>query len=268
VAKGLQGPNAIKIATLQTTSFMNYTETFVSTWDIYMMLGTTVFASMAILIFLYHEYKVMTLKEYKAKYDYVILHEIKFFVYAVKLAVVAICFYANSVMTEWIMRKGWDWFLGRFLLMGGVVVVLYVFLSNLIRIYYPRSLEKRLHRLRNTPRTSPQGNTMRKLSEEEEDAHMEADQIAEEGSSIHSVDYDVWLDEKSGFKKIEKYFAYHHAEECQECGYLTLKILNEEVTMNPTQNSAGQLTKHYKCTFCNHRERRVVHLAKLSENMA
>lgn len=246
---------------------MSYTEEFVLSWDFYMKLGAAVFTALAVLTFLYHEYKVMTTKEYKAKYDYVVLHEIQYFVYAVKLAVVAICFYANSVMTEWVMRKGWDWFLGRFLLMGGVVVVFYVLLSNLIRIYYPRSLEKRLHRLRNTPRLSPAGNPMRKLSEEEEDAHMEADQIAEEGSSIHSVDYDVWLDEKTGFKKIEKYFAYHHSEECQHCGYMTLRILREDVTTSPTQNMPGELTKHYKCTFCNHRERRVVHLAKLSENV-
>ena len=247
---------------------MKYTEEFALAWDFYMLLGTLAFTVLAVGTFLYHEYKVMTINEYKAKYDYVILNEIKFFVYAVKLAVVAICFYANSVMTDWVMRKGWDWFLGRFLLMGGVAIVFYVALSNLIRIYYPRSLDKRLHRLRNTPRISQAGNPMRKLSEEEEDAHMEADQIAEEGSSIHSVDYDVWLDEKTGQKRIEKYFAYHQPEECKECGYLTLKLINEEVTAKPTMDLHGELTKHYKCTFCNHRERRVVHLAKLSENVA
>lgn len=246
---------------------MHYTEEFIVAWDFYMLVGAIGFAALSVLTFLYHEYKVLTIKEYKAKYDYVIKHEIQFFIYATKIMVVAICFFANSVMTDWVMRKGWDWFLGRFLLMGGVAVIFYVLLSNLIRIYYPRSLDKRLNRLRNTPRISPDGNAMRKLSEEEEDAHMEADQIAEEGSSIHSVDYDVWLDEKTGFKKIEKYFAYHVTEECQHCGYMSLKLMNEEVTAKPTMDLFGELTKHYKCTFCNHRERRVVHLAKLSDNV-
>lgn len=246
---------------------MHYTEEFIVAWDFYMLVGAISFASLSMLTFLYHEYKVLTIKEYKAKYDYVVKHEIQFFIYSTKIMVVAICFYANSIMTDWVMRKGWDWFLGRFLLMGGVAVIFYVLLSNLIRIYYPRSLDKRLNRLRNTPRVSPEGNIMRKLSEEEEDAHMEADQIAEEGSSIHSVDYDVWLDEKTGFKRIEKYFAYHKTEECQHCGYMSLKLMNEEVTAKPTQDLFGELTKHYKCTFCNHRERRVVHLAKLSENV-
>jgi hypothetical protein len=247
---------------------MSYTEEFVIAWDFYMIVGAIAFAVLSVGTFLYHELKVMMRKEYKEKYDYVVLHEIQYFVYAVKLAVVAICFFANSVMTEWVMRKGWYWLLGRWLLMGGVAVLFYVILSNLIRIYYPRSLDKRLNRLRNTPRMSPAGNAMRKLSEEEEDAHLEADQIAEEGSSTHSVDYDVWLDEKTGFKKVEKYFAYQHTEECQNCGYLTLKLLNEEITTKPTQNTPGELTKHYKCTFCNHRERRIVHLAKFADNVA
>ena len=247
---------------------MSYTEEFVASWDLYMMIGAIVFAVLSVLTFLYHEFKIASIKEYKAKYDYVILHEIQFFVYTVKLAVVAICFASNMVMTEWVMRKGWGWFLGRFFLMVGVAIVFYVLLSNLIRIYYPRSLENRLNKLRNVPRVSPSGNKMRKLSEEEEDAHMDADQIAEEGSSIHSVDYDVWLDEKTGFKKIEKYYAYHHTQECSHCGYMTLKILSEEVTVKPTLTEPGELTKHFKCTFCNHRERRVVHLARLSENVA
>jgi hypothetical protein len=247
---------------------MHYTEEFVIAWDFYMVVGAVAFAVLAVGTFLYHELKVMLLKEYKEKYDYVVVHEIQFFVYSVKLAVVAICFFANSVMTDWVMRKGWYWLLGRWLLMGGAAVLFYVILSNLIRIYYPRSLDKRLNRLRNTPRLSPAGNTMRKLTEEEEDAHLEADQIAEEGSSTHSVDYDVWLDEKTGFKKVEKYFAYQHTEECQNCGYLTLKLLNEEINIKPTLNTPGELTKHYKCTFCNHRERRIVHLAKLADNVA
>jgi hypothetical protein len=233
-----------------------------------MKLGALIFLSLSILVFLYHELRILTIKEYKAKYDYVILHEIQFFVYSVKIAVVAVCFGSNMVMTDWIMRKGWDWFLGRLFLTAGVAIVVYVMLSNLIRIFYPRYLERRLDRLRNKPRISPAGNTMRKLSEEEEDAHMEADQIAEEGSSIHSVDYDVWLDEKTGQKKIEKYFSYQHVEECPDCGYMTLKIQDEEVTAKPTQSEPGELTKHFKCIFCNHRERRIVHLAKLSDNIA
>ena len=107
---------------------------------------------------------------------------------------------------------------------------------------------------------------MRRLSEEEEDAHLDASQIAEEASGVHSVDYDVWLDDKTGEKKIEKYYSYQHTEECPNCGYYTMKIDIEEVETAPTQNEPGKLLKHYKCSYCSHREQKEVVLAKLSSN--
>ena len=69
---------------------------------------------------------------------------------------------------------------------------------------------------------------------DEEDAHLDASQIAEEASAIHSVDYDVWIDEKTGYKSIEKYMNYQHSEECPNCGFTTFKIDNEEVEQAPT----------------------------------
>jgi hypothetical protein len=107
---------------------------------------------------------------------------------------------------------------------------------------------------------------MRKLHENEEDAHLDASQIAEE-ANVHSVDYDVWLDEATGFKKVEKYDTYQHAIECSECGYFTMKIYNEEIGTKPTATENGVLIKHFKCSYCKHREIREVVLAKLSENV-
>ena len=229
-----------------------------------MMIGAIVFTAASVLTFLYHEVRLTSIKAFKEKYDFVTINEINFFSYTVKLAIVALAFFSNIVMTEWIMRKGWGWVIGRFFLTACLGVVVYVMLASLIRIYYPKYMERRLNRLRNTPRISGAGNPMRKLSEEEEDAHLEASQIAEEASDVHSVDYDVWLDEKTGEKKIEKYYSFYHAVECPDCGYVTMKIHSEEVTIASTQTEQGELTKHYRCTFCNHRERKTVHLAKLS----
>ncbi len=247
---------------------MGYDPELVAVSDFYLMMGAIIFFAASIMILVIYESKLLRIREYKEKYDYVILHEIQYFSYSVKVAMVALALYCNTVMTEWIMRKGWDWFLGRLFLTAGVTIVIYSMLASLIRIYYPTYMEKRLERLRNRPRVSPAGNPMRKLSETEEDVHLEADQIAEEGSAVHSVDYDVWLDEKTGQKKIEKYFNYHHVVECPNCGYVTMKIHNEEVTIPPTLTEQGELTKHYRCTFCKHRERQTVQLAKLSENVA
>jgi hypothetical protein len=247
---------------------LKYSSEFVPTWDFYMMLGAIVFLCLSLGTFLFYESRITQIKEIKEKYDYVILNEIKFFWYSVLLIIAAVAFLSNTVMTDWIMRKGWDWFLGRIFLTVCIAIVLYVMFKSMVRIYYPKYMERRLEKLRNKPRISPAGNTMRKLSEEEEDAHLEADQIAEEGSEVHSVDYDVWLDEKTGFKKIEKYYSYHHVVECPSCGYVTMKIHHEEVTLKPTMTEPGELVKHYRCIFCNHRERQSVHLAKLADNVA
>lgn len=240
---------------------------FSVSWDHYMIIGTYVFIGLAIFFLVYHEFRVLSLKEYKAKYDYVTTNEVKFFWYTIIMLIVAATFISNVFMTEWIVKKGWLWFGGRIFITICLAILTYYLFFSLIKIYYIKRLENKLTRLRNKPRLSPAGNTMRKLSEAEEDAHLEADQIAQEGSEVHSVDYDVWIDEKTGFKQVEKYYSYQHSIECPDCGYVTMKIHHEEVTQAPTLTDGGTLVKHYRCSFCNHRERKEVHLAKLSENV-
>jgi len=236
-------------------------------WDMYMLIAGAVFVVIAILIFCYHEFKVAQVKDLKEKYDYVNLHEVRFFWYTIIALIAAGFFFINSIFTNKVLEEI-SWFYVRIFVSVGFAVMSYFIFYSIVRTYYPRQLEKRLHKIRTTPRFSPAGNKMRRLSEEEEDHHLEAGQIAEESSEIHSVDYDVWLDEKTGFKKIEKYWAYQHAEECSECGYFTLKIYNEEIEVRPTLTETGLLLKHFKCSYCNHREAREIVLAKLSDNVA
>jgi hypothetical protein len=242
---------------------------FINSWDHYMAIGAYVSLGIAILILLYHEFRIFQIKDFKEKYDYVNLYEIRFFWYAVLAVMVTVAFFANTLGTEEITSGGrMLWFYVRLFITVCFVIIGYFVFFSMVRIYYPRSVAKRLKKLRNTPRISPDGNLMRKLSEEEEDAHLEASQIAEESSDVHSVDYDVWIDEKTGYKKVEKYMSYLHAEECPDCGYFTLKIDSEEVEKNPTESEEGILVKHYRCSYCNHRELREVTLAMLSENVA
>jgi hypothetical protein len=237
-------------------------------WDGYMYIGTVVCIAACVLIFIFHEVRVLSLRNFKARYDYVTRFEIRFFWASVISAILAATMASNAFMSEWILRKGKAWFIGRLFLTVCLAILTYVLLRSVIKIYYIRYMERKLDRLRNTPRTSPAGNLMRKLSEAEEDAHLEASQIAEEGSAVHAVDYDVWIDEKTGHKHVEKYYSYQHASECPECGYVTLKIHHEEVTKAPTQEEDGWLTKHYRCTFCNYKTRKEVHLTKLADNIA
>jgi len=244
---------------------MEINQSFLDSWDQYMYIGTVVFVAIAVLILLYHEFRVFQIKDYKEKYDYVNLHEIRYFWYAVISLILAGAFIANTVYTSSILHEGQRWFYVRLFITVSFSVIAYFVFFSLVRIYYPGKLEKRLNKLRNKPRISPAGNAMRKLSESEEDHHLEPSQIADE--EIHSIDYDVWLDEKTGYKKIEKYNAYQHAEECSECGYYTMKISREEVESAPTNSETGLLLQHYRCSYCNHREAREVVVAKLSSNV-
>jgi len=246
---------------------MEQTSTLFTHWDQYMTIAGSVSILIGILIFLYHEFKVLQVKDYKLKYDYVNLHEIRYFWYVVMALIVAAFFFANTIFTEKVLNA-MLWFYVRIFITVSFGIISYFILFSMVRIYYPRQLEKRLNKIRNTPRISPEGNIMRKLSETEEDHHLEASQIAEEASAVHSVDYDVWLDDKTGYKKIEKYWAYQHTEECPECGYFTMKISSEEIEKSPTATEPGLLLKHFKCSYCNHREAREIILTRLEDNIA
>lgn len=240
---------------------------FLITWDYYMLRGCFALIGVGALVLLYHEFKVLKIKDYKEKYDYVNLHEVRYFWYAVMAFILAAALFSNSIFTERITStaRGMLFFYVRIFITASLTLIAYFLFYSMVRIYYPKYLEKRLNKLRNTPRISSAGNPMRKLEEEEEDAHLDAD-MASEQAAVHSVDYDVWIDEKTGEKKIEKYNAYQHVEECSECGYYTMKLDREEIEVKPTANDTGLLLKHFKCDYCNHREAREVRLAKLSDN--
>jgi DNA-directed RNA polymerase subunit RPC12/RpoP len=251
---------------METTS----TPHFVHAFDEYLTPAAYVCAGFVVLILLYHEFRIFLIKDYKQKYDYVNLHEIRYFWYAVCALILSVGLYVNSIaahMSQTIFRSSETWFYVRTFLTVSFAVIAYFIFNSLVRIYYPRYVEKRLAKLRAKPRLSPSGNPMRKLQEHEEEAHLEASQFNEQ-NEVHSVDYDVWLDEKTGFKKIEKYNAYQHAIECPECGYVTFKITSEEIAKAPESDESGVLVKHYKCSYCNHREAKEVVVAALSENIA
>jgi DNA-directed RNA polymerase subunit RPC12/RpoP len=236
---------------------------FVAQWDFYMFAGAAAFAILAVALFLFYEFRLFLIKDPKEKYDFVNLNEIRYFWYAVLLLIVAAGFLGNTVFTERATAHGLLWFYVRLFITVSFGIIFYFIFSNVVHIYYPRSVERRLQKIRNKPRISPAGNVMRKLSDEEEKTHLE-----EVGANeVHSVEYDVWVDEQTGFRKIEKYSSYQHAEECPECGYVTLRIATEEVEQRPTVTDEGLLVKHYKCTYCGHRERREVVLSRITENV-
>jgi hypothetical protein len=241
---------------------MKLSNNFLANWDYYMSIGCYLSITIAIGILIYYEFRLLQIKDYRTKYDYVNAHEITYFWYAIIGLILAGAFFSNTLAAHEVAEHGFIWFGVRLFVSICFSIIAYFILAAMVRIYYPKTVEKRLNKIRNKPRKSPQGNTMRKLSEEEEDAHMDESQIAEEASGIHSVNYDVWLDDKTGYKSIEKYYEYEHTEECPGCGYFTMKIYLEEVMNAVSSDEPNKLIKHYKCSYCKHRERAEVTLAK------
>jgi hypothetical protein len=68
--------------------------------------------------------------------------------------------------------------------------------------------------------------------------------------NVFSIDYDVWMDEKSGDIRIDKYPGHLQALKCNSCGFYTMRVVKEEITRHPTKESAGELIKHFQCSYC------------------
>jgi hypothetical protein len=220
---------------------------FLVIWHQAMLVGAGIMLATGILLFFVYHILLSSLKDYKAKYDFINQKEIK------DLKVIFLCFAIAVFML--INRYGMDdlkevevWFFVRlFMSIAGGTLVSYVSFL-ILDYYYPTVIDKKLKKWRYMPRTSSTGSKMRLLSEEEEDVHLEEGMQAEE--NIFSMDYDVWVDEKSGDIKIEKYQGHLQALKCNSCGFYTMKVSREEITQQPSAEGAGELVKHYQCGYC------------------
>jgi hypothetical protein len=221
---------------------------FLQAWHAAMLIGAIVMFAAGIVILIGHFIKLATLKTPRDKYEYASRREIK------NLELVFISFAIGVALL--INRYGMDkleemgvWFFVRLFISvaGGTLVGYVAFL--ILEYYYPSVLDRKLKAWRYTPRVNPAtGNKMRLLAEHEEDVHLDAGMKAEE--DVFSIDYDVWMDEKTDEVIIEKYQGHLQAVKCGNCGFHTLKVVREEITHQPTATEPGELIKHYECSYC------------------
>lgn len=212
-------------------------------------------------IILYHVGKLVSIGDKKKKYDYINLKEIDLFWYASISLITGAAIYINT------MAIGNEpvWFIVRLFVTVMMAIIIGIVVQNLLRFYYPFYIEKRLKNLRFSPRVNPSnGNLMKLLSEDEEDVHLDEGMQAEE--TLHSIDYDVWIDEETGYTKIEKYNGHLHALQCPECNYQTYKVKKEELIFAPTTSSEGELAKFYNCAYCGHKSKKIFTVAPLENN--
>lgn len=225
------------------------------------------FGALAVLIVLGHIIKLTITSDPKSKYDYINKSEINVLWTASIFLILGGAAYGNSHIVNLLTPL---WLFVRIFLTVSFSLIAAFFFQNYLKFYYPFYVEKRLKALRYKPRVSPKsGKPMKLLSEEEEDAYLDEGMQAEE--NVFSVDYDVWLDEETGFTKIEKYAGHLHAEQCPECNYQTFKVIKEEVIRPATTTEQGELLKHYTCGYCGYKARKSVVLKvqnKLEESTA
>ncbi|MEM7107395.1 MAG: hypothetical protein AAF519_04145 [Bacteroidota bacterium] len=213
-----------------------------------MIYGAIVMLVMALLVWVYHQIKVSSIADHKAKYDYIRKYEIRTYKYAFVVVALAVAMFINTYGKD-TLTFDTVWFLVRgFISIAGGTLIGYIG-ALILEYYYPTKLDRKLKKWRYAPRTNPKtGNTMRLLSEDEEDVHLDEGMRAEE--DVFSIDYDVWIDETSGETKVEKYPGHLEALQCNNCGFFTMRVAREEIVREPTAEQDGELIKHYECKYC------------------
>lgn len=221
---------------------------FLIGWHAAMLYGAILMFLAAIAIFIYHFVKISTLKTPKDKHDFISRREIKNLELVFISIAIGISLLINRYGMDELKEMGVWFFVRLFISIAGGTLVGYISFL-ILEYYYPSRLDRKLKKWRYMPRINPKtGNKMRLLAEHEEDVHMDAGMKAEE--DVFSIDYDIWIDEKTEDVIIEKYQGHLQALECGNCGFHTLKVVREEITQQPTVNSQGELIKHYECSYC------------------
>ena len=107
-------------------------------------------------------------------------------------------------------------------------------------------------RRRNAPRKSKKtGLPMKKLSEQEEDVHLDTGQQVEE--EIGSVDYDVWVSDKPDDIMVLAYrSSLSKYSECPNCGYRTYYHADSKVVRSATYSHDGEGIRNYACRHCDY----------------
>lgn len=220
---------------------------FLTVWNQTMLIGSFTMIGVGILLYFVHKIRVAGISDYRAKFDFINEHEIRTY------KKVFLCFGIAAMLGINLYSSGKlhtieVWFFVRLFMSiaGGTLVAYVAFL--VLDYYYPTVINGKLRKWRYMPRISKTGSKMRLLSEDEEDVHLAEGMQAEE--NVFSVDYDVWVDEKSGEIKIDKYPGHLQAHKCNSCGFYTMRIHKEEISRQPSADAPGELIKHFQCHYC------------------
>ena len=220
---------------------------FLDLWHLAMITGAIAMTAIAIGIYIVHNIRIAAIRDYKGKYNYINEKEIKNYKRVFVCLGLATMLLINMYGMGKLHNIGVWFFVRLFISVSGGTLVAYVAFL-VLEYYYPTVVHRKLNKWRYMARKGTSGVPLRLLSEEEEDVHLAEGMQAEE--NVFSIDYDVWMDEKSGEVKIEKYPGHLQALKCNSCGFYTMKVVREEITRQPGKDVMGELIKHYQCYYC------------------
>lgn len=221
---------------------------FIETWHNVMVLLAILSALGGILVYFIYQLKVTLIRDYKQKHDYINEMEVKWYKACFVFFGASVFFVVNLYGEKTLTSITFTFFVRAFFgFAAGFLIgyVAFLILDN----YWPTQVNRKLRKWRYMPRINEKtGNRMRLLSEDEEDVHLPEGAQAEE--SVFSIDYDVWIDEKTNDIKIEKYPGQLIALQCGSCGFYTMRVVREEVVERNEDSSPKELLKHYQCSYC------------------
>jgi hypothetical protein len=221
---------------------------FLNAWHEAMIVGAILAVAAAILVFIVYKIRLSAVTEYKAKHDFINKNEIRWYKIVFVCFGIAACMVVNMYAAGKLHELGTWFFVRLFIGIAAATLVAYI-AALVLEYYYPTRLHAKLRKWRYMPRINPvTGNKMRLLREDEEDIHLNEGMQAEE--SVFSIDYDVWMDEKNGDIKIEKYEGHLTALQCKNCGFYTMRVVKEEFVKFHDDGSPAELLKHYRCAYC------------------
>jgi DNA-directed RNA polymerase subunit RPC12/RpoP len=221
------------------------------------------FISLAVLNQLSYAIQLMSKPQRADKYKYASSKEVKTLKKSSTFLSIGIFFLAFNLVAGWLgLTESYQYIFVVFI----SFMISFVFgygLSAYIQYYYPFILEKRLKNIRFKKLVSNRGKVMRLLNELEEDEHLTEEMVAMEDSM--EADFDVWIDDTTGDKIIQRYDITEHALVCPNCNFRTLKERGDEITRDATEQEDGLLERNYKCTYCSFHETKEVRIPSWSE---
>lgn len=220
---------------------------FLDLWHDIMLIGSILMISMSLITYLIYQLKVSSISDLKTKHDFINGSEIKWLKWVFHFLGIASALAINLYGKDEMNSTSVAFFVRLFFSVAGATLIGYI-AALILDYYYPTRLNYKLRKLRYTPRISSTGNKMKLLTEDEEDVHLDEGMKAEE--NIFSIDYDVWVDEKTKEIKIEKYQGHLIALQCHNCGFYTMRVQREEIVERNEDGSPKELIKHYQCSYC------------------